>query len=155
MAIPRSVLGLQKVLRVHTGTGGDYSVDPSRDPQGYGNVLERSYDARVQEDRAQEDAAPPNPSMNSAQATYFKTFNRGQEDAAMGPAGYNRKWAGFLEAPQVLEENNPGTTYRTNYSGMGAANTLAQMSKKRPSQKPMPETHDAFMTRMATKFGAR
>lgn len=155
MAIAKSVLGLQKALKVHTGDG-DYEVDPSLDPQGYGDLLGRSRDQRVMESRAAADALPLEAGIDPAQDAYFKTVNRGAEDGAMGPAGFNRQWAGFLEAPRVLEDNNPGTRYRMNYSTMGnRAQTLAGLSIKRPDIHPMPETHEAFMARMAKKFGAR
>lgn len=178
MAISKSVLGLQKALRVHTGEG-DYTVDPSHDPTGYGNLLGRSYDARMAENRAVEDATPLEAGIDPAQNAYFKTFNRGQESAAMGPAGFNRNWAGFFEAPRVLEENNPGTKYRIDAGSLnlpteqygspdasGAlqrvgtvaprgslAEDLATQSLKKKTREAMPESHEDFMARMAKHYG--
>lgn len=127
-----SLLGLQGALKVHTGDG-DVDINPADDPLGYGNLLERNHDQRVAEMRTAEDAAPLNPSLDPAQNAFFKTFNRSQEDAAMGPAGFNRQWAGFLEAPNVLADNDPAHSYKYGYSTMGnPADMLAGLSKKKP-----------------------
>lgn len=98
--------GLQHALKVLT-TGGVMEANPTADPSGYGGLLMQSHDHRVQEQRQEEDATPLPAGINPAQNNYFKTFNRGQQDAAMGPAGYNRQWAGYLEAPNVQAENDP------------------------------------------------
>lgn len=143
MAVKNSVLGLQKALKVRTA-GGDVTVNPAEDPNGYGGLLGQHYDARMAEQRQVEDATPLPADVDPAQAAYFKTVNRGAQDAAMGPAGYNRQWAGFLEAPEVLAENNPGATYRIDPTGLGnPAAQLAGISGKK--KRPLPQTDAEFL----------
>lgn len=110
---------LSNMMRVRTNDGV-VDTDPSADPMGYGKLLEASYDHRVAQQRQQEDATPLQAGIDPAQAAYFKGFNRSQEDGAMGPAGYNRPWAGFLEAPQVIGEN-AGMPARLNPRGLSSS----------------------------------
>lgn len=138
-----SLLGLQKALKIHTGDG-DYTIDPAQDPVGYANLLERSRDQRVLEARAVQDAAPVTPGLDPGQVQQNKVINRSAEDAAMGPAGFNRQWAGFFEAPNVLQDNNPGMKFKYDYGTMGnPATQLAGISGKK--KKPMPQTDEEFL----------
>lgn len=170
MATTKSLVGLQKALRLHVGDGEDVTAFPAQDPQGYGYLLGRSRDQHILEDRQAADATPD--PINPAQANYFTAFNRGREDGAMGPAGYNRGWAKFFEAPRVIAEN-AGLRSRLDPSGMdvstesygqpNAEGTLQPMTT--PAQqlarlsggpaKPLPESHEKFMARMAQKYGQR
>lgn len=109
---------LTNLMRVRTNDGV-VDADPSADPLGYGKLLEASSDHRVTQGRQREDATPLPAGLDPAQSEYFKTFNRSQEDGAMGPAGYNRPWAGFLEAPQVVGEN-AGMSSRIDARSMSA-----------------------------------
>jgi hypothetical protein len=80
---PLSLIGLQQ----------------SMDPFGANRQLMDQYDAERQAGRQAEDEAPVNAGLvDPAQANYFKTFNRGQEDAATGPGGFDRQWVPLLQS---------------------------------------------------------
>lgn len=112
-----SVQGLKKAMTVHTGSG-DFTVDPGANPRGYQDLLEQSRDERVRVQREAEDAQLAQTPMQDRNPA-LEQFNRTQEDAAMGPNGYNRDWASFFEAPRVLDENTPGKV-RVNYNPASA-----------------------------------
>lgn len=169
-----ALLGLQHVLKIHTGHG-DVEIDPAVDPLGYKRLLEESSDERVRVDRAAQDAANPNP-LAPGRNPVMEQFNRMQTDMATGPGGYNRQWTSFFEAPRVLADNtgmkvsvdprgledhgiadDPTSTFNTAEGPYGkfgtGANTLAGLSVK--PKKPMPESHEAFMARLASQYGKR
>lgn len=104
-----SIGALKKVTSVNGVT-----IDPDTiDPFDYAQLLGQQRDRRVAEMRASEDAGPLD-----ASTQYMRTFTRGQEDAAMGPSGYNRQWVPFFEAQRAIQDANPDKTFRANYSGL-------------------------------------
>lgn len=162
--------GLQKALRVHT-LDGDFMVDPAQDPLGYKNLLERQHDAYSQESRAAAQQAAPDP-LAFGRNPGLEAFSRSQEDGATGVAGWNRNWAAWQEAPQVLADNTSAHV-AVDYTGanlpkhtetlrpasespawVGLQNAAIQ-KRTQPVPPALPESHEAFMSRLEKKFGKR
>lgn len=110
---------------------------------GLRQALGQRHDQRVFDQRQEEDALPLPAGLDAAQNNYFKTFNRGQQDAAMGPSGYNRQWAAALEAPNVAAEADPNSAhkYRVDYGSLdlpvdqysGPAGSNLQLQAENPA----------------------
>ncbi len=92
----------------------------------YDRALGESRDARVKRQRDIEDADLTDRMLhpvagsndNPANALAATRFNRAQQDAAMGPTGYNRQWVPYFEAQNVQADANPSMNFRTNYGGL-------------------------------------
>lgn len=110
MASINALRGLQHALTLQTATG-PVTLDPSQDPEGYARMLGESYDTRVAAQRASADATEPLTSEAPGRNYGLEQTIRAQQDAATGPAGWNRQWVPFLEAPQV-QADNMGMTSR-------------------------------------------
>lgn len=129
-AIPASLRPLQAAAahRLHLETdGGAYDVDPAADPMGYTRLLIDSATRRNRNDQVADDAG--NAAMRDQggdRSAIMGQFSRMQSDNAR--QGYAAPWQPFFESLDVLGDNNPAKTVKTDTRSIDvpmAANQLA------------------------------
>ncbi len=114
--------------------------------------LMQQRDDRVAKQRAgQRDAEFT--SLNPAQSMYFDTFNNMQEDAATGPAGYNRQWVPLLESLAGKRFVGGGGLPTETYADPQHTGHLTLQPRADPNA-PMPLDQDAFTAQYEKQHAA-
>jgi hypothetical protein len=133
--------------------GGRQGLDSYMTDATTKDALIAQWDKNVAERRAAQ-AGDASASPNPAQQGYFHTFNNMQEDAATGPAGYNRQFVPLLQSLQGKRVNMAGSGLPTEtyadptHSGTMTRQSGDDLASLRSRAQPMPEGHEAFLSRL-------
>jgi hypothetical protein len=141
----------RKITPADVAEGWPPGVDPYMNDATTNDTLTAAWDRDVAARRATqtEDAfASPNP----AQQQYFHAFNNAQEDAATGPAGYNRQWVPFLQSlkGKRIDFSGAGLPTETyaDLTGSGRLTRLNDADVAALRSRALPESHEAFLQRL-------
>jgi hypothetical protein len=144
---------LSKLLRIATDHGTYDQVDPAADPAGYRQLLTDSASRRERLDQTQDDAA--NDAMGDVGVKSRLMGQLPRMQANNAAQGFNAQWQPFLEAFNVLGDNNPGKAIKTQTRSTAglplAPSPQAPLSPPLELDPELPPLPDAFTQQQAPR----
>jgi hypothetical protein len=105
------------------------------------NIADQFHDASVADYRANRSQQPLPAGTDAAQQNYFNTVNDAAQDAATGPAGYNRQWVPLLEGLAGADKYDLGSNLPTEtYGNPDATHVLQRLADPPSNVGPQPVT---------------